>query len=55
VTTCDLCREDGKAPRPVCLENCEATDTLVCNECYPALLIAGRFDRERDAEVYGYA
>jgi hypothetical protein len=50
---CDLCRERAEL-RPVCIENREEVP-LLCSACCLTLETAGRIDRERDADVFGYS
>lgn len=50
---CNLCRDSPVELRPVCVSNRDKIP-LLCSECSMRLEAAGRIDRERDREVFGY-
>lgn len=51
---CDFCRDYPVELRPVCVEGREEIP-LLCSDCTLAIDVAGRFDKDRDADEFGYS
>ncbi|ELY97209.1 hypothetical protein C481_20616 [Natrialba asiatica DSM 12278] len=54
IQKCDECDEETCNLRPVCVAGRDEIPSL-CPSCYRDLEGDGLIDRERDAEVFGYA